>query len=80
MEVQDNDSRNTQDRMHETITLLTNDRDSLNNTITGLVNIVNEKTNRLNFVTEEKIVISAQLRAAENTILDFRRRLFSPTE
>ena len=80
MEVQDNDSRNTQDRMQETIAQLTNDKDSLNNTITSLTNTVNERTNSLNFLAEERTVLSAQLRAAENTILDFRRRLFSPTE
>ena len=66
--------------MNERIEQLTNERDMLVSTITGLENTVTEKTNRLNFVTEENIVMSSQLRASENTIFDFRRRLFSPTE
>ena len=79
-EIQDNDSRNTQDGMNEIISELTNERDMLVSTITGLVSSFNETTNRLNFATEENIVMSAQLRASENTILDFRRRLFTDTE
>ena len=74
-EINDIDSRNSQEDMQEQIARLTEERDNAIGESADLERNLNETIIRLNFVSEQHIQTAARLVTSENNLFDLRGRL-----